>query len=225
MKIELLPALCLAFSLGGALLYGAKFNALPTSVQRTAVKTFGIAGLAVMVWAMGGPPYLIVALAASALGDLLLAAPGQKRFLLGVVSFALAHGCYVPLFLQLGAGQGTIAPLMLVAIAGVACVSAFLLFRVLRTKLGPMKAPLTAYFAIILAMTGLALAVPPSLGAALIGVGAVAFAVSDMILGYEMFVLAPDAPSKKLTAPAVWTLYYGGQLLITVGVLMLSGLM
>ena len=41
--------------------------------------------------------------------------------------------------------------------------------------------------------------------------GALAFVTSDLILTLELFRLKPDAPIKRLTARAIWFLYYGGQ--------------
>jgi len=82
-----------------------------------------------------------------------------------------------------------------------------------------MKLPLTFYFLVIMAMTILALLLPAQDGSLLIALGAVSFAFSDMILGYQIFVPQPKWPSRIWTSTAVWLLYMGAQYLITFGVL------
>ncbi len=91
-----------------AVLYGLIFNRQAPNLIRTFMKTAAVAGLALVVWQAQGPSFLLFALAASAVGDLLLAGPGEKRFMAGVVAFAIAHGCYIPLFLEFGAFKGSL---------------------------------------------------------------------------------------------------------------------
>ncbi|MEY3233134.1 MAG: hypothetical protein RL230_405 [Pseudomonadota bacterium] len=206
-------------SAAAAVLYGLIFNKQAPSPLRSFMKTAAVAGLALVVWQAQGPSFLLFALAASAVGDLLLAGPGEKRFMAGVVAFAIAHGCYIPLFLEFGAFKHGLGAWQVVAALALLLTSAGLLFGVLWRHLGPMKGPLSIYFVIILAMCFSALALPTSPYLTFAVIGVVAFATSDMILGFEMFALKPDSPWHRVTSPAVWTLYYGGQALITLGIL------
>ncbi|WP_313586100.1 lysoplasmalogenase [Aquidulcibacter sp.] len=206
-------------SAAAAVLYGLIFNKQVPSPLRSFMKTAAVAGLALVVWQAQGPSFLLFALAASAVGDLLLAGPGEKRFMAGVVAFAIAHGCYIPLFLEFGAFKHGLGAWQVVAALALLLTSAGLLFGVLWRHLGPMKGPLSIYFVIILAMCFSALALPTSPYLTFAVIGVVAFATSDMILGFEMFALKPDSPWHRVTSPAVWTLYYGGQALITLGIL------
>ena len=206
-------------SAAAAVLYGLIFNKQAPSPLRSFMKTAAVAGLALVVWQAQGPSFLLFALAASAVGDLLLAGPGEKRFMAVVVAFAIAHGCYIPLFLEFGAFKHGLGAWQVVAALALLLTSAGLLFGVLWRHLGPMKGPLSIYFVIILAMCFSALALPTSPYLTFAVIGVVAFATSDMILGFEMFALKPDSPWHRVTSPAVWTLYYGGQALITLGIL------
>ncbi len=206
-------------SASAAALYGLIFNKQAPSPLRTLMKTAAVAGLALVVWQAQGPSFLLFALAASAVGDLLLAGPGEKRFMAGVAAFAIAHGCYIPLFLEFGAFKHGVGAWQVVAALVLLFTSASLLFGVLWRHLGAMKGPLSAYFVIILAMCFSALALPSSPYLTYAVIGVVAFATSDMILGFELFALKPDSPWHRVTSPAVWTLYYGGQALITLGIL------
>ncbi len=202
-----------------AILYGLIFNKQAPSPLRSLIKTAAVAGLALVVWQAQGPTFLLIALAASAIGDFLLAGPGEKRFMAGVAAFALAHGCYIPLFLEFGAFEHGLGIWQVVAALALLLASAGLLFGILWRHLGAMKGPLSFYFVIILAMCFSALALPSSPYLTYAVIGVVAFATSDMILGIEMFALKPDSLWHRLTSPAVWTLYYGGQALITLGIL------
>ncbi|MCA3696415.1 lysoplasmalogenase [Aquidulcibacter sp.] len=206
-------------SASAAALYGLIFNKQAPNPVRSLMKTAAVAGLALVVWQAQGPSFLLFALAASAVGDLLLAGPGEKRFMAGVVAFAIAHGFYIPLFLEFGAFKHGLAAWQVVAALALLVTSAGLLFGILWRHLGPMKGPLSVYFVIILGMCFSALALPTSPYLTYAVIGVVAFATSDMILGFEMFALKPDSPWHRVTSAAVWTLYYGGQALITLGIL------
>lgn len=207
-------------SLAAAGFYGIRWSAAAPSVARTACKTAAVGCLALLAWLGGGPALLVFALAASALGDLLLAGPGQKRFLAGVAAFAIAHGAYVPLFTAMGAWTEPLPLWRLLLMAALVVVAASLLFGVLWKRLGAMAWPLTGYFVIILAMGLSAWALPLTDAALIVAVGSTLFMISDMVLGWEMFVLEDGAPRRKLTGPIVWFCYYGGQALIWAGVML-----
>jgi uncharacterized membrane protein YhhN len=205
-----------------AVAYGKLWNARPPSPSRTALKTGAMALLAAAAWLAGGPIYLTVALGFSALGDLLLAGDGRPRFILGVVAFAVAHGAYIPLFLEMGAGQAPMGLPRMLIVANLVLVVGFVLIKWLWPRLGVMRAPLSAYFAIIVVMTALAWSLPESGAAWVVGLGATAFLLSDAILGVEMFALKPDARARGWTRHAVWILYAGGQGLIALGIMAIA---
>lgn len=215
-------AIILAAAFGAALVYGVALNRAAPSPLRTATKTAGLAGLSLAAALIGLPWLLVVALAASALGDALLAGPGERRFMAGVGAFAVAHAAYVPLFLELGAWQAMPGSLRLAAMAALVAAASWLLAVVLWRHLGALRWPLTGYFVIILAMGLSAWAMPGSSGGLAITAGAMAFVLSDMVLGIELFRLQDGSPWRRLTGPLIWALYFGGQALIAWGVLVLS---
>ena len=48
----------------------------------------------------------------------------------------------------------------------------------------------------------------------------VLFIASDAILATERFLLAPDAPQRAITGPAIWITYIAAQIAIVLGVLL-----
>lgn len=182
----------------------------PTSLVRTLSKTLAVATLAVMAWAVGGPLLLVVALALSALGDAFLAHEGDVAFLGGLGSFLVAHVLYAVLFFGSGDGlTGSTIPGVL-AVAAFALTIGFVMVR----KAGSLALPVAAY---VLAIASMGLGGVTLGGQVLAGV--VLFMASDAILGSEKFLMAEDDRLRKISAPAVWVLYYSGQLLITHGLL------
>ena len=208
--------LLLTVSLGAALAYGWMIRRPGTSAMRSVTKTAAVAALALFAYAVNGPPLLVLALALSALGDLLLSRDGDRAFLGGMIAFLAAHLAYVPLFLNLG-DSALIAlrwpVLAVLALFGLA------MMRVLWTGLGDFRLPVMVYMLALLAMGAAALALPLDGVNALIPLGAALFILSDSILALEKFHLAPDAPLRRVTPFAVWGLYWLAQALITYGVL------
>lgn len=182
----------------------------PVSLTRTLSKTLAVAALAAMSWAVGGPWLLIAALTLSALGDAFLAHEGDVAFLGGLGSFLAAHILYAVLFFSAGDGfSGSTMPGVMVILV-FAVAMGFILVR----KAGRLALPVAAYVAAIAGM---------GLGGVTLGgqvlAGVIAFMASDAILGSEKFLMAEDSRLRKLSAPAVWVLYYSGQVLITHGLL------
>ena len=212
----------LAAALLAAAIYGVALKRAAPSPARTVIKTAGLAGLSTVAALTGLPWLLVLALAASAVGDGLLAGPGERRFMAGVGAFALAHAAYVPLFLELGAWHVPPGAGRLVAMALLVGAASWLLAVVLWRHLGALRWPLTGYFVIILAMGLTAFALPGSVGGLAVTAGATAFVLSDMVLGIELFRLKDGSPWRRLTGPLIWVLYFGGQALIAWGVLALS---
>ena len=158
---------------------------------------------------------LIVALAASLAGDVLLLPPG--RFMGGLSAFLLAHLAYLAIFLL---GEIQLVPLA----AGVVAVLALLSTvgrTILTAALGVgMGWPVSLYFVAICAMAVAATAsasLPATAGAWL-------FVASDSILGWDRFAAAPAAgPGAAMACRlAVVVPYHAAQLLLTVALLGLS---
>ena len=182
----------------------------PTSVPRTVAKTVAVGALAALAYQAGGPMLLVLALALSALGDAFLAHEGDVAFLGGLGSFLAAHIAYAVLFFSSGPGLAA-APLPgLLAVIVFALGMGFLMVR----NAGPLALPVAAY---VLAIACMGLGGVMLGGLVVIGVGL--FMASDAILGSEKFLMPQTSPLLRLTSPAVWVLYFAGQLLITLGLL------
>ncbi|MBC7283749.1 lysoplasmalogenase [Hoeflea sp.] len=182
----------------------------PVSWMRTAAKTLAVGLLSVLALMAGGPKLLALALALSALGDAFLAQEGDAAFLGGLGSFLAAHIVYAVLFISSGPGFSEAAIPGLLAVAVFALGMGVLMVR----KAGPLAGPVAAY---VLAIAVMGLGGVTLGGLVLLGV--VAFMASDAILGSEKFLMAETSPGKRLTRPAVWVLYFAGQMLITLGLL------
>ena len=151
------------------------------------------------------------ALAASLAGDVFLMFPGF--FIPGLVSFLVAHLCYLALFQQgqpWFAHRGALAATLGVGVA----MYAFLWAGGLP---GALRAPVAAYVLVIALMAAQAIGRASVLRdgpSALVALGAVFFMLSDSLLATHRFVT-------PLPMAQVWVLgtYYAAQALIVAGVL------
>jgi len=199
----------LVFSAAGFAVYLLALNKAP-ALGRTVAKTMAVGALSGLAFHAGGPALLIVALALSALGDAFLAHEGEAAFLGGLGSFLAAHIAYAVLFIVSGPGfaDASVPGLLAMVVFGVGMGT--LMVR----KAGALAVPVAAYVAAISVM---------GLGGVTLGglvlLGAVLFMASDAILGSEKFLMSEASSLRRLTSPAVWVLYYAGQLLITLGLL------
>ena len=190
-----------------ALLYGAFFSTSVPGPSRVALKTAATALLTLWADSAGAPLPIVIALAFSTLGDGLLGASEEKFLLPGMAAFFVAHAAYIPLFWDHAAetrGLFVLAAQILITIGG-----AVFLRSMMPWVDKAMRLPVLAYAIIILIMANGALRLTPELWLAT--TGALAFVASDLILTLELFRLKSDAPVKRLTARAIWFLYYGGQ--------------
>ena len=190
-----------------ALLYGVFFSNSAPSLTRISVKTAATALLTLWAYYSGAPLLIVIALAFSTLGDGLLGASEERYLLPGMAAFFIAHAAYIPVFWEHAAETRTIYVLGLQVVMTVG--GAFFVRSMMPWIDKAMRLPVLAYAIIILIMANGALRLEPALGLAI--VGALAFVTSDLILTLELFRLKPDAPIKRLTARAIWFLYYGGQ--------------
>ena len=152
--------------------------------------------------------WLLAALLFSAGGDFFLAMPWwQPSFVLGLGSFLVAHLCYLGALLPLRGGSRP--RLVACAVVVVACVSLLIWFWPRLVSDG-LTIPVLVYMAVLAAMVCSALmARLPTPWTAL---GALAFAVSDGMIGIGRFVL----DSQALEVP-IWWVYATSQVLITAG--------
>lgn len=207
--LDLVGAALSAISVLGFVTYLFMLNR-PTSLIRTTAKTVAVGALAGLALHAGGPMLLVLALALSAIGDAFLAHKGDVAFLGGLGSFLAAHIAYAVLFISSGAGfaEASLPGLMAVIVFAMA------MGTVMVRKAGPLRFPVAAYVLAIAAM---------GLGGVTFGglvlVGAALFMASDALLGAEKFLMSETSSLWRMTSPAVWLLYYAGQLLITLGLL------
>jgi uncharacterized membrane protein YhhN len=194
--------------LAAAILAGVSYLAAPLPEQQVLWKGSGVGLLALFaaLLARTGDGWLItLVMAFGALGDVLLNLAGLE---VGAVAFFLGHVAAVVLYLRnrrpaLSLSQGLLAAAMLVTIP----IAAYLL------PADRSGAPLAAVYA-----GGLALMTATAWISRFpryrTGLGAVAFAASDLLLFAEHGPLA----GQGWTGFAVWSLYFAGQALIVVGV-------
>ncbi|MGH1414255.1 MAG: lysoplasmalogenase family protein [Pelagimonas sp.] len=188
-----------------------------TSWHRSGAKTCAVGALA--VWAAWlGFPWVAIALVLSAMGDLALSRPGDKAFLIGMVSFGLAHLTYVALFAAhvtpqvLGATNPRV--LLMLAILGLGSV----LGRAYARNAGALAVPVRAYVVIIVVMGLMALLLPASAGGSMATLGALLFIGSDAILGQEQFL----KKHWRGQGIAIWGLYYLAQAALMIGLIWLQ---
>lgn len=149
--------------------------------------------------------WLLLALALCAVGDVLLLPRAARAFRAGVVAFALGHVAYGVVL----AREGLHVPALLVALAVLGPV-AWLGFRWLRPGAPPALVPLVAlYCALLTGMAALACGAVATTGELRVGIGGIAFYLSDLCVARERFV-RPALINRLVGLP----LYYAAQLLL-----------
>jgi uncharacterized membrane protein YhhN len=203
-------ALFLVFSAAGFAVYLLALNKAP-ALGRTVAKTMAVGALSGLAFHAGGPALLIVALALSALGDAFLAHEGEAAFLGGLGSFLAAHMCLCGavhrfrarlcrcvrarpagngrLWRRHGYADGSQGGRPCPARGGLCAGD---------KRYGSLAASRSAGWCCWAQLL---------------------FMASDAILGSEKFLMSEASSLRRLTSPAVWVLYYAGQLLITLGLL------
>ena len=203
----------LALAALAALAYGLRFAGHEgTSWPATIIKTVSAALLALAGWILGAPGWIVVGLALGATGDFALARPGQAAFLAGMAAFALGHLAYaVEFWARIVGDPSPLAVAVLGAMGGLVLWTALWL----APRAADLAWPVRAYGLVI----GVMVAAAALAGEALLLIGALVFAASDLILALRMFVMR--APGRRLWAGRVlWPLYWGGQALILAGSLL-----
>jgi uncharacterized membrane protein YhhN len=186
---------------------------------RTGMKTASILILSALPLTYLGTPnapvlpllLLALALVLSALGDFFLALEDQSRFFVpGLGSFLAAHVAYIAAFALYASGLSGIGMALLVA----ALVAAGLLLARIAPKLGRLRVPVFAYFAVIMTMVAASLSIAEA--SWILPAGAVIFALSDSLIAVRKF-WAPFA----LINEAVWITYIAAQFMIVAAYLTL----
>lgn len=142
-------------------------------------------------------------------GDVFLALPQKKAFMLGLVSFLVGHVFYVLGFFSVAGFSGWtwVSLLVMAMISG-------LVYRWLRSHLGKMKGPVIGYMVVITVMVCAASSLLGTDGFSLSGrvtafSGAVAFYFSDVFVARDRF-MKKEFLNRLVGLP----MYYAGQFLI-----------
>lgn len=172
--------------------------------------------LIVTAWLLGASHstagwWLLGALVLSLVGDIALLSDSERRFLIGLGSFLLAHLAFVVAFAHLGMPRTDLGLAGLALVVGMAAVVGRRVVPAAGAEGGPALAgAVAAYMTVIGAMVATAWAT----GHLLVAVGATVFMVSDAVLAHDRFVRA-----RRLGSLAVMVTYHLGQVLIVLGVL------
>ena len=200
-----MPWLILAVMGAVAYLYGVSMQATLLCLLSKPVPVLALLG-----WLQDAPasPYrrwISIGLLFSLLGDILLAWP-VDLFVFGLGAFLVAHLAYLKAYL-VDCRRLALLPLALALLAGVS------LFSVMAAKgLGDLLIPVAVYALAISAMLWRALARlgshVPKRSAWLAAAGALAFVVSDSLIGIDRFVL-PFGAAPYLIILSYWIGQWG----------------
>ncbi|MGI9529584.1 MAG: lysoplasmalogenase family protein [Acidimicrobiia bacterium] len=148
---------------------------------------------------------VLVALLFSWLGDLALSYSGRRPFVVGLVSFALAHVMYTAAFI---ARDGLSWPLLIGAGAVMVVFGVVVLRWLSPHRPAELAGPLVAYVTIIGVMVAFAFATLGNDPLLLIPVAALAFTASDLFVARQRFV-APSPMNRLIGLP----LYFAAQIM------------
>lgn len=180
-------------------------NATLSRAAKMAAATGVIVALAIGAHWSAYAVLVLVALLLSWVGDLALSYSGRRPFVVGLVSFALAHVMYTAAFIARGGLSGT----LLIGTAIVMVVFSAVVLRWLAPhRPAELAAPLAAYVAIIGVMVAFAFATLGSDPLVLIPVAALAFTASDLFVARQRFV-TPSPTNRLIGLP----LYFAAQLM------------
>lgn len=130
---------------------------------------------------------IVVALAASWIGDLALSYDGRAPFVIGLVAFAGAHLAYIAAFMA----RSSLVNLTLIVTGAAMAVFAVIIIRWLSPhRPAELKVPITVYVVIISVMVATAFATNATLPDIRIPIAAVMFAASDLFVARQRFVTA-----------------------------------
>jgi len=201
----------------GALIYGLFYLNRRESLGRAALKALFMVALTAAFQSAGAPGIVLLALAAAAIGDFVLAFDNKSILPLGILAFLICQLAYLYFFWTHRETGAALDPILL-RYGAMALVLATALGFLIRMgpKLGAMAAAVIPYSIAICAMACAALLLPWRGWPAMLGVAS--FLVSDFVLSAELFRLSPNAPARRFTVPVVWWTYAAAQLLIAWGI-------
>ncbi len=157
----------------------------------------------------GGTKFLLMlALLSGTAGDALLEAPWEDAFLMGLGAFLVGHVFYIMLVLNNKDAKAPPANKLLVGLVWIAVIANFIIMFMQQAEI---TLPIIAYSLILATMASTAILSRFNLF--YVGIGAILFMVSDMILGLAMFI---DIPSWM--GNVVWATYFPAQALLTLGI-------
>jgi uncharacterized membrane protein YhhN len=158
-------------------------------------------------------PWLVLALAASLAGDILLLPGGP--FTAGLVAFLVGQLAYLGAFAQLPGGMGGVAVGVVLTVLLIAVIGRVIIRGAARSGFG---LPVAVYLAAICGMAISATRTEIPLAA----LGAWLFVTSDATLGWDRFAAPPAKTPREATMRrlAVMTTYHAAQVLL---VLSLAG--
>lgn len=194
------------------LVYGLALVGREPSLVRTAVKTLGVAALAVAAALLQAPWVLVAALAVCAVGDAFLALDPKRWLPAGLFAFLIGHALYIALFAAWKDPLLEPGPVRLVAFAALAALAVTLLAFLWR-HLGVLRPAVVLYVIVISAMTGFSVMLDGAFWPAM--VGSVAFLLSDAVLAISLFRGEALFGSTRITNWTVWFLYCAAQIGIT----------
>ena len=146
-------------------------------------------------------------------GDVFLALPQKKMFLLGLISFLIGHVFYVAAFLNVAGMNGfaIIGTFLTVGVSGG-------VYKWLKPHLGTMQVPVIFYIVVISGMLCSAWAILgeselAKQGRLLVFIGALSFYVSDLFVARDRFMKS-EFLNRLLGLP----LYYAGQFMLAFSV-------
>jgi len=156
---------------------------------------------------------ILVALALSWVGDVLLLSRQSRIFLLGIASFLLSH---IAFSIAFATRPLSLAGLVIGFVAMV-CIGAIVLKWLWRHLQSFYRVAVTAYVVAIFAMCTFAIALSAASGNWVLATGALAFAASDISVARDRFV-SPGFVNRAWGLP----LYYAAQITLALSVGSLS---
>jgi uncharacterized membrane protein YhhN len=174
------------------------------------ISSTGFIAVALSAGALSTPygRIVLIALALSWLGDLLLTYESRQAFLGGLIIFLLGHVAYTVAFAMHG-----VNPVVGSITAAFVAIIALSVWRWLSPHVGDMSIPVIAYVVVISTMVVFAFATLGDVSAWLIPVGATLFFISDLFVARNQFV-APGTVNRVWGLP----LYYTAQVLLALSI-------
>ena len=202
-----MTAVAIAFTIAcAAALVWAEVNDSTLARPFKMLASTGFVAIALSVGGLAGAygRLVLIALAFSWVGDLLLTYTSRPAFLGGLVTFLLGHVAYSFAFAVLGVDERVAAVAAIVMMVVTVPV-----WRWLRPHVNDMAGPVIAYIVVISVMVVAAVAAFGAGATALVPIGAALFYLSDIAVARNQFV-APGIDNRIVGLP----LYYLAQILL-----------